>query len=861
MKYEIEKLNNGLEVIFVDVPGNTSASVQIWFRAGSTLEDESNFGIAHFLEHMFFKGTQKRPGAKIAHDVESFGGEVNAFTSFDYTCYYINSPIAYFNTSIDIIMDMVSNPMFNQEDLIPEREVVFEEYRRSQDNPGQFSFQRIQEMSFNGGYAHPILGNEQTIKNFTQKQLIDFRNNHYNNANAFLVVAGDLKNKKKYIKTIEGYELPKGKRSERPSFSLHKKSTIEIHKKDVRMCQLTMAIECPPMKSDGAAGEDLAYNALGYGETSPLYKNLVLNNTIANNCTSSSMFFADGGIHFLRINFPKENFQKVMHELEKTISEATTVGLKENDIKKIKNQYVAAKIYEKESLESYAFSLGSSYAGAKDLEIEQEFISKIKKTSLKEVNKKYSDIFGRSLHLSLQIPNELRPQDFKPKLVEFKNKIAKLKKNQKEQAIKATKSKNDPATQIVEIKPGIKLLYRYNAITPTFVMHAYLKGGLVDESTKTNGIYSLMSSQLTKGYKGLSYEKLKLDLDNKSTMFNSFSGKNAYGMTMHGQSEYFSDLSKHFFKSLIHPTFQAKFIAHEKKLIFRTIEANKSDPTRHCFNEATNLLFKGHPYALSTIGTEKSVKAIKKEDLAKLHERNLKTKEMLITFCGDLSLDEVKEKVEFYFEGLKPRKGKKKEAKKVVPIKTLEKHIDFDREQTQILIATQTKKLTAKENVVFKMLTTHLSGQSSELFVDVRDRKGLCYVAQPIHMNALEAGYWGIYMASGHDKTVEAINAINTILSKLQKEGLSKSNFDRIKMMIDGQNQLNLQVNDDYANVYSVPALHGLGVDYFYKSNEEIRNFKYEDFQKIIKKVLKQNWITITVGKTIDNSIPSTIHP
>ncbi len=858
MKYEIEKLNNGLEVIFVDVPGNTSASVQIWFRAGSTLEDKSNYGIAHFLEHMFFKGTKKRPGAMIAHDVESFGGEINAFTSFDYTCYYINSPIAYFNTSIDIIMDMVSNPMFKQEDLIPEREVVFEEYRRSQDNPGQFSFQRIQEMAFKGGYAHPILGNEKTIKNFTREQLNDFRNNHYNNANAFLVVAGDMKDKAKYIKTIGGYKLPKGNLSERPAFSLQKKSTIEIHKKDVRMCQLTMAIECPPMKSLGAASEDLAYNALGYGETSPLYKNLVLNNTLANNCTSSSMFFADGGIHFLRINFPKENYAKVMGELEKTISEVTNVGLKESDIKKIKNQYVAAKIYEKESLESYAFSLGSSYAGAKDLEVEQEFINKIKKTSLKEVNNKYSDIFGRSIHLSLQLPNNLKPNDFKPRLVEFKNKLQKLKSKQKEKQVKAIKSKYDPATQMVEIKPGINLLYRYNAITPTFVMHAYIKGGLADETLKNNGLYSLMSSQLTKGYKGLTYEKLKLDLDNKSTMFNSFSGKNAYGITMHGQSEYFSDLSKHFFKSLMNPTFVAKHINHEKKLMLRTIEANKSDPTRHCFYEATNLLFKGHPYALSTIGTEKTIKSLKRDELMKVHDKNIKSKEMLITFCGDLSLDEVKSKIDFYFENSKPRKSKAKAIKKVAKMKTENKHIEFDREQTQILIATQTQKLTAKENVVFKMLTTHLSGQSSELFVDVRDRKGLCYVAQPIHMNALEAGYWGIYMASGHDKTTDAINAINSILAKLQKDGLSKKDFERIKMMIDGQNQLNLQVNDDYANVYSVPALHGLGIDYFYKANNEIRNFKHEDFQRIIKKLLKQNWITITVGKNIQEDIVST---
>ena len=75
-------LNNKLNTLFVDQKGSNLASVQIWFKAGSALEDKDNHGIAHFLEHMFFKGTKLRPGAKIAHEVESFGGEINAFTSF-----------------------------------------------------------------------------------------------------------------------------------------------------------------------------------------------------------------------------------------------------------------------------------------------------------------------------------------------------------------------------------------------------------------------------------------------------------------------------------------------------------------------------------------------------------------------------------------------------------------------------------------------------------------------------------------------------------------------------------------------------------------------------------------------------------
>ena len=100
MNYEVHNLKNNLETIFVDLPGTGAASAQIWFKAGSTLEDKKDHGIAHFLEHMFFKGTQTRPGAMIAHEVESFGGEINAFTSFDYTCYYINSPSSYLKNSI-----------------------------------------------------------------------------------------------------------------------------------------------------------------------------------------------------------------------------------------------------------------------------------------------------------------------------------------------------------------------------------------------------------------------------------------------------------------------------------------------------------------------------------------------------------------------------------------------------------------------------------------------------------------------------------------------------------------------------------------------------------------------------------------
>ena len=177
MHIEQKVLKNKLSTLFINSEGSTTSSVQIWFRAGSALEKESDYGIAHFLEHMFFKGTKKRPGAMIAKEVESFGGEVNAFTSFDYTCYYINAPVTHLKNTVDIIMDMVSNPQFLDEDFPAEREVVFEEFRRSLDNPSQFAFKELQNSSFTGGYSHQILGNEKTIKNFSKKQLMNLQIN------------------------------------------------------------------------------------------------------------------------------------------------------------------------------------------------------------------------------------------------------------------------------------------------------------------------------------------------------------------------------------------------------------------------------------------------------------------------------------------------------------------------------------------------------------------------------------------------------------------------------------------------------------------------------------------------------------
>jgi zinc protease len=852
MQIEQIRLKNKLETLFINSPGASAATAQIWFRAGSALEKGDDLGIAHFLEHMFFKGTKKRPGAQIAHEVESFGGEINAFTSFDYTCYYINTPSNQIETTVEILLDMVSNPQFLNQELIPERDVVFEEYRRSIDNPSQFSFKKLQNQAFTSGYAHPILGNEKTIKNFSREQLIRFRKQNYNLANCMLVIAGDLSKKKdKITKLINQFKIPAGQASQFPKFNLKKTSSINVHHKDVRQCMLTMAIKAQNYEHEQAAAEDLAINCLAHGETSRLYKNLVNNDSIATSISGSTMYFNDGGVHFLRVTFPYENFKLVKKFFLETITSLEKEEFKTNEIEKIKNQYVASKVYEKESLEAFAFSLGHGFAQNGNIHCEDEFIQRLKKAQTNQVNQAIKDIFKRPIHFNLQVPKDIDLKECKEILTDWQKNIKPSKTAISKTEKSGLISKFDSNVELINLKPNIDLIYRQNKMTPTFVLHAYMKGGQMNESDKNAGLYHLLSRSITYGHQLTRYEEMKEQLEYYSASLNGFSGKNAYGLITHGQSEHFDDLMKHFMQTLLHPQIPEKYLNQEKEFIYRALENHKEDPVKQCFKKFNQFIFNQHHYALDMIGNEKTIKSFTRENLLKEHEKCLSNSNLIFTYCGDLDKETVIKQLNQYLVTLKSSKkiNKKTNLKQTKPILGQTEYVPFNREQTHIFIGTNALRFIDKEEAYLKMFTTYLSGQSSELFIEIRDKKGLCYTVQPVHHAALEAGYWGIYIGTGNEKTSKAIEAIEDLIKKYAKLGLSKAEFNRVKKMISGQNLINVQTNDDHANLYSIACLHGLDLDHQHHMNNFIKNANHDDFQKFIKKFLNQAWNKIVVGE------------
>ncbi|MBF0300404.1 MAG: insulinase family protein [Oligoflexia bacterium] len=888
---EIQQLNlkNNLKTVFINSPGSSVGCVQIWFKVGSICESEKeeNIGMAHFLEHMFFKNNQLHRKKTLVKEIEDFGGEINAFTSFDYTCYYINTPNNYLLKSIELLLEMISSPIFKEEDIIPEREVVYEEYRRSLDGPGQYAFRRLQLLCFPNRYRNSILGTENTIKNFSRKKLINFKNTFYTFSNALFIVAGDFANSShSIVNTIEKFKVNSYKKILPlipQKFQLKNKSSFEVHQKDVNMAQFTIAIAAKSFSDDESPNEELALNILGYGETSRLYKELVIKKMLANGVSYSTMYLGGnvngGGVHFIKFSSPPEKLIELFTSIPGILKEALINGVQNSELEKIKNQYLAVKIFDKESLESFAYSLGSIYCQTSDIYGENNFLEKINNANVEEVNYSFKNIFSRPIHISLQIPQNLQIKTYKNALENFHSKIINLsllplentfsKKSNSQQALQKNqksksnleiksvfyKSKFDPNAFVTELFPGIKLIYRQNNITPTFALHAYIKGGLVRENENNNGIHNIISNVMTRGYTGVSYSKLQTELEFYSCSLNGICGKNTYGLTMHGLSKYSSKLFNHFFQSLIDPTFASKEIKHEREMIYRLLRNQQKDPVKQCFKIVSKLIFKDHPYSLDIEGSKKNLSHFTTDDLNKTHNLCLKHNDILLAYCGNLSYDKIFDLLYLPLSSLNKHREKneqkypKKESVKMQYFYGEKRFLEFDREQTQIFVGLPAFDMRNKNDVYLKILTTLLAGQSSTLFTKMRDEMGLCYSVSPVHFSALNGGYFGIYMASGHDKSTKALEELQKYIKFIRDGGIKEKEFNSIKLMIDGQTKLSLQSNDDFASIYSIPELHGLGMDHLYKVNHLINKARYKDFCQFISKFLDQPLNVILVGK------------
>ncbi len=192
--YEKTILPNGIKIISENLPYVQSFSLGFWFNVGSRDELRRNNGITHFIEHMLFKGTTRRSAKKIADDIESYGGYLNAFTSKEHTCYYGRGLIKHMERTFDVITDMIQNPLFKANEIKKESAVIIDELKDIDDNPEELIFDKFEEIIFSGNpLSMPIIGTEKNINGFSREDLFNFIEEKYGFNNLLISASGNVK--------------------------------------------------------------------------------------------------------------------------------------------------------------------------------------------------------------------------------------------------------------------------------------------------------------------------------------------------------------------------------------------------------------------------------------------------------------------------------------------------------------------------------------------------------------------------------------------------------------------------------------------------------------------------------------------
>lgn len=243
MEFKIKKLPSGLRVLTVPMPSLESVTLTVWVKTGSRFEDKKVNGISHFLEHMVFKGSKKRPTARqISEAVDAFGGEFNAGTSKDWTNFYIKARAEHLETAFDVLSDMVLNPILKEEEIEREKGTIIEEIRMYEDTPMYRIGDVFEQLVFNGSsLGWDIAGTEKSVKSIKRSDFVSYRSLHYHPENILITVSGNVKEKevdaliKKYFKEFseksgKEQKFPLFKTSQtKPQLKLYSKKKEQAH--------------------------------------------------------------------------------------------------------------------------------------------------------------------------------------------------------------------------------------------------------------------------------------------------------------------------------------------------------------------------------------------------------------------------------------------------------------------------------------------------------------------------------------------------------------------------------------------------------------------------------------------------------
>lgn len=399
--FEEYHLDNGPRVILVPQGGTKSVTTLVMYPVGSRHESESLSGASHYIEHLMFKGTEKRKNTQIlTREIDKFGAEYNAFTGKESTGYYIKVGAPYFETAVDLLSDMLFHSLFDAKEMEKEKTVIVEELRMYRDNPLMNIDSIFETLLYRGSpLGRDIGGTDKHVLGFKRPEVLEYRERHYHPKNIIVVVAGAFPENTKYILQTYFGSLHDKKNREASHFkpacfgSEKKSDRIAVEHKQTDQTQLMLGFPAFEYGRSEHAALSLMNTILGGSMSSRLFIQIRERRGLAYMVSSGTERFRDTGYMYVRAGLESKNINKAIEVVKKEISKILERGVTARELKDAKTHIRGSMSLSMEDSSAQANWYAKQALFMKSIQTPEDQLQDIEQVTLDQVKQVAKKVF------------------------------------------------------------------------------------------------------------------------------------------------------------------------------------------------------------------------------------------------------------------------------------------------------------------------------------------------------------------------------------------------------------------------------------------------------------------------------------
>ncbi len=411
---------NGMRIVLERIPHVRSCSIGVWVARGGRHELPGKVGISHFLEHMVFKGTERRNAKEIASSIESVGGNLDAFTSREYTCFHAKVLDEYIELAVDVLSDLLDTPTMTEENIEREKQVVYEEIRNMEDTPDDLIHQLYSEAIWDGGpLGYPLLGNYETVEGLNRQELLDFLHRQYIAPHVVIAAAGNLEFEPMLELVREKFDFlarranghPAAVEETVPHSSAETTPVLRHFDRDCQQTHLCLGTISFANRDPRRYSLLLLSNIVGGGMSSRLFQRVREEEALAYVVYSFQQFYVDTGLFGVYLGVEPKRSEKAVRVIEEEYARLLREGVCEEELAHAKNQLKGQLLLGLESTTTRMFRLANFEINGLGYQKVDEVIARIEAVTTVDV----LEVAGKVLDPALVSRISLGPDSKKKK--------------------------------------------------------------------------------------------------------------------------------------------------------------------------------------------------------------------------------------------------------------------------------------------------------------------------------------------------------------------------------------------------------------------------------------------------------------